>query len=95
VNLMTLPGEATIARLTRMEGKYRMTIIPAEFITVPREKMKETTEEWPHTYAKLPFDHSVFLERFDANHCHAVYGNLEKELEMVCAMLGIEVEKYA
>ncbi len=92
VNLMTQAGTATIARLNRKQGKYRMTIIPVEFVELPVEKMAETTREWPHVFAKLPFDHQIFLDRFDANHCHAVYGNQVEELTMVCAMLGVEVE---
>ncbi len=95
VNLMTKAGKATIARLNRNEGKYRMTIIPAEFVELPREKMKETTEEWPHVFAKLPFDHSVFLDRFDANHCHAVYGDHVDDLKMICSMLNVEVEMFS
>ena len=95
VNCMTAPGQATIARLNRTEGRYRMTIIPTEFVTLPEEKMAETTKEWPHVFAKLPFDHTVFLDRFDANHCHAVYGNLVEELKMVCEMMGIEVEMFS
>lgn len=92
VNLMTKAGHATIARLNRNEGKYRMTIIPAEFVELPREKMAETTEEWPHVFAKLPFDHTVFLDKFDANHCHAVYGDKVEDLKMICDMLDIDVE---
>lgn len=92
VNLMTAPGQATIARLNRREGKYRMTLIPAEFAALPEEKMKETTEEWPHVFAKLPFDHQIFLDKFDANHCHAVYGDKIQELKMICEMLEIDVE---
>ncbi|MCL2879784.1 MAG: L-fucose/L-arabinose isomerase family protein [Treponema sp.] len=92
VNCMTKAGKATIARLNRTQGKYRMTIIPAEFVELPREKMKETTEEWPHVYAKFPFDYDVFIQNFDANHCHAVYGDHVEELEMICGMLGIEAE---
>jgi L-fucose isomerase len=93
VNCMTKAGQATIARLNRTEGKYRMTIIPAEFVELPREKMAETTAEWPHVFAKLPFDHRIFLEKFDANHCHAVYGDHVEELKMICKMLEIEVEE--
>lgn len=95
VNLMTKAGHATIARLNRNEGKYRMTIIPADFVELPREKMAETTEEWPHVFAKLPFDHSIFLDQFDANHCHAVYGDKVEELKMICSMLDIDVEMLA
>jgi L-fucose isomerase len=92
VNCMTKPGQATIARLNRTEGQYRMTVIPAEFVTLPEEKMAETTKEWPHVFAKLPFDHNIFLDKFDANHCHAVYGDLVAELKMICEMLCIDIE---
>ncbi len=92
VNMMTAPGKATIARLNRREGKYRLTIIPAEFVTLPEEKMAETTAEWPHIFAKLPFDHHIFLDKFDANHCHAVYGDRVDDLKMICHMLNIEAE---
>ena len=90
VNLMTKAGEATIARLNRTEDMYRMDIIPVEFVELPRGKMEETTKEWPHVYARLPFDHELFLQNFDANHCHAVYGHHVEELQMICTMLGIE-----
>lgn len=92
VNCMTHPGKATIARLNRKEGKYRMTLIPAEFVTLPEEKMAETTMEWPHVFAKLPFDHNIFLEDFDANHCHAVYGDHIEDLKTICSMLNIDCE---
>lgn len=92
VNCMTKAGTATIARLNRTKGEYRMTIIPAEFVELPKEKMAETTAEWPHVFAKLPFDHKIFLDKFDANHCHAVYGDHVEELKMICKMLNIEVE---
>jgi L-fucose isomerase len=95
VNCMTLAGKATIARLNRTRGRYRMTIIPAEFVELPREKMQETTPEWPHVFAKLPFDHNIFLDRFDANHCHAVYGDHVEELKMICRMLNVDVELLA
>lgn len=92
VNCMTRPGTATIARLNRYKGKYRLTIIPAEFVTLPEEKMEETTKEWPHVFARLPFPHSVFIDKFSANHCHAVYGDHTEELSMICKMLDIHVE---
>ena len=92
VNCMTKAGQATIARLQRNEDKYRLTVIPTEFVELPREKMAETTVEWPHVFAKLPFDYQVFLDKFDANHCHAVYGDHVEELRMICKMLDIEME---
>lgn len=96
VNLQTRPGKATIARLCRKaKGRYSMTVIPCEFVELPKEKEAETTMEWPHVFAKLPFDHNIFLERFGANHCHAVYGDHVEELKMICRMLDIDVEMYS
>jgi len=92
VNCMTKAGKATIARLNRTKGEYRMTIIPTEFVELPKEKMAETTKEWPHVFAKLPFEHQIFLDRFDANHCHAVYGDHVESLKTICKMMGVEVE---
>ena len=57
-----------------------------------QDEMAETTKEWPHVFAKLPFDHQIFLDKFDANHCHAVYGNKVEELKMISEMLDIDVE---
>lgn len=51
-NLMTKEGEATVARLCRKNGKYRMVMFTSEFIELPEETMKETTEEWPHVFCK-------------------------------------------
>ncbi|HML30584.1 MAG TPA: L-fucose/L-arabinose isomerase family protein [Hyphomicrobium sp.] len=92
VNLMTHAGKATIARLCRKNGSYRMTMFDAEFVELPNEVMKETTEEWPHVFAKLPFDYRKFIDKFDANHCHAVYGSHIEDISKVCAMLGIELD---
>lgn len=38
VNLQTKAGHATIARLNRYNDRYRMTIIPADFVSMPKEK---------------------------------------------------------
>ncbi len=91
VNCMTKAGAATVARLCRVKGEYRMVLFPVELVELAETKMAETTKEWPHNFAKLPFSHELFLEEFDANHCHAVYGDVTHEIEMVCKMLGVEV----
>lgn len=92
VSFITKPGKATIARLNRYKDKYKMDIIPAEFVDLPKEKMAETTKEWPHVFANIGFDYNIFLERFDANHCHAIYGDHIEELKIICKMLKIECE---
>jgi len=92
VNFMTHEGKATVARLCRRNGQYRMVMFTAEIVELPNDVMKETTEEWPHVFAKLPFDYKVFLDRFDANHCHAVYGDHIENLKAICSMLDIDID---
>ena len=65
VNFLTKAGNATIARLNKFNDEYRLTVIPTEFIEIPKEKMSETTREWPHVFAKLPFDYRIFLYKFE------------------------------
>lgn len=53
-----------------------------------------TAEKYPDA-TMLPFDYSKFLDKFDANHCHAVYGDIVDELKMICTMLDIDIEVLA
>ena len=97
VNCQTAPGLCTIARLCRSMGtdgkrRYRMVLFTAELVSMPKEREKLTNEEWPHNFAKLHFDYRVFLDNFDANHAHAVYGDHIEELKMICKMMDIDVE---
>ena len=97
VNCQTAPGLCTIARLCRSmdeNGKrnYRMVMFTADLVSMPKEREKLTNEEWPHNFAKLHFDYHVFLDNFDANHAHAVYGDHIDELKTICKMMNIAVE---
>jgi len=83
-------GRATAARLSRDCGKYEMLIAPVEVVEMPREKLKETIWERPHTFLKLLCDRDAFLEAVRSNHIHLVYGDWKSELEEVCAILNIK-----
>jgi L-fucose isomerase len=91
VNLMTRPGQATTARLNRAEGRHGMDIILAEFEELPRKKIAETAEEWPHALAKLRSEHQIFLQEILANHCRAVYRGHVQELKRICGMIKMDV----
>ena len=91
MNLQTAPGKATIARLMRTEGRYRMTIASAEFVQLPKERRPRPPKSGP-CFRQTSFDHQYFIQRFDANHCHAVYGDWVEDLVMIAEMLGIDVE---
>lgn len=83
-------GKATVARLSRESGKYEMLIAPAEVVEMPREKLRETIWERPHTFLRLNCDRDRFFEAVRSNHLHMVYGDCIDELIEVCDVLGIK-----
>jgi L-fucose isomerase len=94
VQHLAAPGDATFARLTRANGRYRMQVTRGEFQTFDdatnERMMRASTIEWPHAFAKLEVGAADFLSRFGANHIHAVPGDYVAELKSVCAMLDID-----
>jgi L-fucose isomerase len=84
------PGRATLARLSRESGKYRMLIAPCKVVDMPRTKLKDTVWERPHAFLELLCDRDAFLEQVRSNHIHLVYGEWRQHLEEVCSILKIE-----
>lgn len=83
-------GRATVARLSRTSGQYEMLVAPVEIVEFPREKLRETIWERPHTYMRLLCDRDEFLDAARSNHVHMVYGDWAAELEEICAILDIK-----
>lgn len=87
------PGEVTIVRLARRDGRYWLAIAPAEFLDLgdqAEEKAAATQIEWPHAFARLRVLAEKFLAEYDSNHCHAIYGNWIEELIWVAKILNID-----
>lgn len=88
------PGKVTLARLSRKNGKYRVTVVPAEIVQFSREKMLQmgqtTTPAWPVAFTRLNVEAEEFLTRFPCNHIHGVYGDHVKEWETFAALTGME-----
>jgi L-fucose isomerase len=91
VRYMATAGKLTCARLSRKDGRYRMVIFPAEVREFPKEKMNETSPEWPAAYIKINASPERLIEVYGSNHAHAVEGDAIKELTYVCDMLDIDV----
>jgi len=93
------PGEVTLARLTRRNGKYWLAIVPAEFVlfedAVNWALAKETTPEWPHAFARIKVSADEFLATYDSNHIHGCYGNWVDELVAIAKVLKIDYHIYA
>jgi len=99
VHHFAAPGEVTLARLARKDGKYRLALVPAEFVEFPREvamqKGSTITPEWPVAFTRLKVSADRFLSSFPCNHIHGVYGNYVDEWIYAAKLLGIEVEVFA
>lgn len=83
-------GRATCARIGRKKGRYFMLITRVDVVKQPRERLRESTWERPHTYFKLTCDKNLFFENLRSNHIHLVYGDCADELVEVCRILEIE-----
>jgi L-fucose isomerase len=86
-------GEITMARLSRVNGKYRMFIGLGEFVDFEREKMSQTCAAWPHGYVRMDVDPAAFIDMFNANHAHVVPGDHRQALEFYCDLMNIEVDR--
>ena len=95
VQYMCAPGEITMARLARKDGKYWMAIIHGEFVSYPEEKLKETPPEWPQGFTKLSVAADELIRGLGGNHLHTVYGNHADELKSVCDMLGVDARVFS
>ena len=99
VHHFAAPGEATLARLARKQGRYWLAIVPAEFVGFPREKALEkgstVTPEWPIAFTHLATSHETFLANYPCNHIHGCYGDWTRELQHLAAILGIEARVFA
>ncbi|MDQ7841406.1 MAG: L-fucose/L-arabinose isomerase family protein [bacterium] len=93
------PGQVTLARLARRQGRYWMAIVPAEFVEFPEEvawaKAAATTPEWPHAFARFRVGADEFLSEYDSNHIHGVYGDYVQELVWISKILGMDCRVFA
>jgi L-fucose/D-arabinose isomerase len=89
------PGPIQLARLYRVDGKYRMAIIPADAVTPNEETVEKFVEgrgphQLPTLFAKVNFSVDDFVDEYGSNHISGVAGNYTDELVEVCKMLDIE-----
>ena len=89
------PGDITLARLSRIQGRYIMQIALAEFVSRPAEEMKNTVLGWPQGFVRLKSDPEELLRNLSSNHMHAVYGDWANQLVEVSDYLSIESKVFA
>lgn len=84
------PGRLTVARLSRVKGRYVMLIATGNALEMPLEKIKETNSQQPHVFVKLDCPQDRFVESLRSNHIHVTQGDWKEELLVTCKVLDIE-----
>jgi L-fucose/D-arabinose isomerase len=98
VHHVAAPGEATFARLSRLDHRYRLQLVTGRFCDLGEQTherlAKASTYEWPHAFARFDTAATRFLDRFGANHIHAIPGDWTQELYAVCDLLDVDVDDF-
>jgi L-fucose isomerase len=85
------PGRLTMARLSRVAGRYVMLITGGEALAKPRKALKSTFWEFsPHTFIRPDVSGKTFVSHLRSNHIHTMYGDWRRELVHLCHVLNIE-----
>jgi L-fucose isomerase len=99
VHHIAAPGDMTFARLSRLDGSYRLQVTGGAFERYDDETneslARQSTFEWPHAFARLEASAAQFLSRFGANHIHAIPGDHLATLTATADLLGIRVDNLA
>lgn len=89
------PGPTTLARLYRVNGEYRMAIIPGEAVAMGEDDLSDFVRQrgkhqLPTAFVRVECDLGHLLDEFGSNHISGVAGRWTRELEHLCGMLGIQ-----
>lgn len=89
------PGPLTLARLYRVEGKYRMMVISAKSVEILDEQYNRFVEargshQLPTAFLRMDIDVECLIAEFGSNHIMGVAGNRVEELRHFCELLDIE-----
>ena len=89
--LVCKPGRITLARLSRVQGKYVMLIAPGEAVEGDPAWLEECGYPmWPHAFLRLDGSLDFFVQNLRSEYIHMAYGDLKDDLLATCAVLGIQ-----
>ena len=91
----TAPGDMTLARLYREDGRYVMGIISGETTDISAQEYERFTQargshQLPTAFLKLDVDVDRLISGFGSNHVMGVAGNRVEELVYFCELMDIE-----
>ncbi|OGS18109.1 MAG: hypothetical protein A3J83_02860 [Elusimicrobia bacterium RIFOXYA2_FULL_40_6] len=97
VKLVCKVGEGCLARVGRVNGEFRMVIVPVQIFNPPENKLKARQNEcgipfWPHGFVTVDGDMDVLLENWTNEYACLGYGkHLLPALVDFCKLTGIKV----
>jgi L-fucose isomerase len=98
IHHLAAEGEFTFARLTRLNGRYRMHVMRGSFKRYDDETneqlMRQSTYEWPHAFARMDAGADEILSRYGSNHIHAIPGDHVEELRVICKLLDVDYDGF-
>ena len=98
VHHLAAEGEFTFARLTRLDGRYRMHVMRGSLEQFDEETnedlMSQSTYEWPHAFVRMKAEAEEILSRYGSNHIHAIPGDYVEELKVVCKLLDVDYDGF-
>ncbi len=90
-------GKVTYGRLYQHGDTYRMFLAEGEALPNPKwteSGWAEPTPDFPSVLLKPGMDVKTYLENVPGQHILMVYGEHRREMELLCKLLGIEVDRF-
>jgi L-fucose isomerase len=98
IHHVAAPGDFTFARLTRLDGRYRLQALKGKLERYDEktndELMRQTTYEWPHAFARFEATADEVLSRYGSNHIHAIPGDRIADLRRICELLDVDYDGF-
>ncbi len=80
----------TMARLSRVNGRYVLLAEEGNTQKVGKERFKEARENWPHAFIRFSGDSHELVENIRSNHMHVCFGSHLEGLREFCKLKDIE-----
>lgn len=80
----------TLARLSRIKGRFVMLAAEGAAQEVDKSRLKEARELWPQAFIKLSGDMNKLVQNTRSNHMHLCFGEVLRDLKEFCTMKDIE-----
>ena len=96
INLVCKPGKGVLARLSRVDGKFKMTMVKCSVSVPDAQELEKRRHEcgipfWPHAFVTVEGDIEKMIANWNNEYACLGYGeDLYQQIIDFCALTGIE-----